>query len=159
MGPNAVGLARPWASPDYSRTAEGTRRAHAEAHDRADKQWGASRPAVVIGVVVGAMSVIAIGRLPYLYYSILRWVVTSGAVYFLVKYCLRKMTRGYIAALPFALLTIVFNPILPCHMRRGTWLWFDLFACALFFISAAYFFVRSIADRQRAGAAEGQKER
>jgi hypothetical protein len=80
-------------------------------------------------VFAAIMLIIALGNLPYRYFTVLRWVV------FLVS--LRAgadagKTNSVWWALGFLAIAIVFNPFLPLRLDRDIWQLTDI-ASALFF--------------------------
>ena len=82
---------------------------------------------------------VAVLRLPYEYYEVLRVVVTIAAVWIACKHfywnriCggwLKKPTHMIFV---FAIIAILFNPIIPVHLSKGLWVVIDLVAAFIFF--------------------------
>ncbi len=78
------------------------------------------------------MLLLAIPRLPYGYYTFLRWVVSATALFsvWAAHECKRKswvFVMGGIA--------ILFNPIIPVHLSKGAWVAIDFCAAIVFFVS------------------------
>lgn len=76
--------------------------------------------------------VIGIGRLPYSYYSCMRLVVCGFGVYFAVLSWRDGAAISKAWAATFVLAAILFNPIMPIHLRRATWLYLDIGGATLF---------------------------
>ena len=72
------------------------------------------------------------GLWPYGYYVILRWVVAGTALFVLwVAYKLeRKIWIGLTA-----ITAILFNPIVPIHLDKETWVVIDFIVAGVFLIS------------------------
>jgi uncharacterized membrane protein (DUF441 family) len=100
------------------------------------------RPHFVPALLAAAMLVVALAKLPYGYYTALRWVTCAVAVY--VTF-LGVAGEQIWAAWPFALIALLFNPVLPVHLTRGIWRPLDIAAAALFVASA--FVIRSLPER------------
>jgi len=78
------------------------------------------------------MLFLAIPRLPYAYYIFLRWVVSATALFsaWAAYECRRKpwvFVMGGIA--------ILFNPIIPVHLSKETWIVIDFTAAIVFLAS------------------------
>jgi len=107
--------------------------------------------------------VLAIARLPYAYYTFTRVVTFVAAALiayfgFLEKRRVVQVWSGLLVGI-----AVLFNPIVPIHLNRTTWLYLDLGAAAVFL--AHLVFVRnkldssspadtSVSDRHR-GDAQG----
>ena len=87
-------------------------------------------------VFIAALFLIgAIGAWPYSYYQLLRWVVCAVGAYSAYKtYKLGRAGWTWI----FAVIAVLFNPITPFYMQRGTWQIFDLIASIPFIIFPFY---------------------
>jgi len=69
---------------------------------------------------------------PYSYYQILRWVVSASAVY--VAYVAHKNNKtGWLW--PMIIVAIVFNPLWPIYLSKGTWSILDFIVAVLFIVS------------------------
>ncbi len=74
---------------------------------------------------------IALGRLPYGYYMLLRVVVLAAAI--LVAIMIYQRDRAFTAwAALFVVAAIVFNPFVPLPLTRGIWSILNLAAASLF---------------------------
>ncbi len=78
----------------------------------------------------------ALGRWPYDFYTLLRLGICSASFYVVVKAI--KAKRPIWAWLMVGI-AVLFNPLLPVYVRRGTWRVLDLFAAACFAVSAIMF--------------------
>ena len=92
------------------------------------------RPHLVLCLIAAVLSLIALGRLPYGYFTLLRWVVTAVSLYVAV---LGYRSGQKWSAPLFALLAIVFNPLVPLHLSRGIWRPLDVSAAVLMLMAAA----------------------
>jgi hypothetical protein len=69
---------------------------------------------------------------PYVYYQILRWVVTGTALFLLwTAYELEKKTWLWI----MGAVAILFNPIAPIYLDKGIWAVIDFIVAIVFIIS------------------------
>ena len=77
--------------------------------------------------------VVATVRLPYGYYTLTRIVVCGIAAWFaIVGWNDSQMSRVWSAA--FALIAILFNPVMPIYLKRGTWFYFDILTAVAFLV-------------------------
>jgi hypothetical protein len=83
------------------------------------------RPHLVPALISAAMLLAAIGRWPYGYFVLMRWVVCSSAVFVAV---VAYKGRRYWGTWLYGLLALLFNPIIPVHLSRGTWRPLDVVA-------------------------------
>ncbi len=90
-------------------------------------------PRLAIWIVPAILSIVALAQLPYGYYQFLRIVICIAATYLTYReYQLDdKIT---IWAVIFALLAVLFNPIIPVHLKRDIWAVFNII-CAIIFIA------------------------
>lgn len=72
---------------------------------------------------------------PYIYFQVLRWVVTLVGIYIIYR---NKNVKNSIWIIIFSIISILFNPIFPITLSRDTWLVIDT-VTALIFIASAYF--------------------
>ncbi|ANM17172.1 hypothetical protein AMK06_CH02276 [Rhizobium sp. N541] len=81
-------------------------------------------------VPAGAL-LLALLPLPYGYYILLRLVVASFSLYLSYRYSgnAAKMT-GW--ALAFLLVAVLWNPVVPIFLDRGSWFVLDLVAAVMF---------------------------
>lgn len=82
--------------------------------------------------IVMLLLAIPSGLWAYGYYVILRWVVTIAALFVLwVAHTLKKNVWVGI----MAIVAILFNPIYPVYLDKGTWVIINLMAAVLFLVS------------------------
>lgn len=81
-------------------------------------------------VVIGGLVASVIPVWPYGFYKLLRLVVTGVAVYALHVFGIRNSTR----TAGLALVALAFNPVLPVHLPRLTWLPIDLAVAYWFWV-------------------------
>ena len=87
----------------------------------------ALRVATVVVVLAAAGVLIgALGRHPYSYYTVLRWLACSAAVVLVWRGAVQGVKWAW-ALMPLA---ILFNPIAPLHFSRETWQILDIAAAA-----------------------------
>lgn len=81
-------------------------------------------------VPVGAL-LLALLPLPYGYYFLLRWLVAGFSLYLAYRYSgnAAKLT-GW--ALAFLFVAVLWNPIVPIFLDRGSWFVLDLAAAGIF---------------------------
>lgn len=71
----------------------------------------------------------ALGRWPYGYYVLLRWVVCAAAAY--IAFQAHNSNRsGFVWA--FGVVAVLFNPLSPIYLNREIWQVIDLLVAALF---------------------------
>jgi len=76
----------------------------------------------------------ALGDWPYAYYQLLRWIVCGvGAYSAYVAYTQKR--RGWTGI--FVVIAILFNPMVPFYLERGTWQVLDIIA-AIPFLAFAF---------------------
>ena len=69
---------------------------------------------------------------PYGYYILLRWVVTASAIFLVwIAYNLKKTFWLFL----MGIIALLFNPIVPIHLNKETWVIIDLIVATLFFVS------------------------
>ncbi len=92
-------------------------------------------------IVPIALLLIGLADLPAGYYTLVRIVVCMACVY--ASYLSYKSDEKVgIATVSFALLAILFNPIIPVYLRdKGLWTTVDLIAAAL--LAIRYFTLKS----------------
>ncbi|MFV0506889.1 MAG: DUF6804 family protein [Bacteroidales bacterium] len=84
----------------------------------------------VILLICASLLFLSIANLPIGYFTFLRIVVTMGALYGIITEYKEEINFWVIA---FALVTILFNPILPIHLNdKSLWIPIDLTAGLLF---------------------------
>jgi len=80
----------------------------------------------------------ALGSWPYAYYQLLRWIVCGVGAY--SAYLAYTQNRKGWAGI-FAVVAILFNPIMPFYLERDTWQIIDVIAAIPFL---AYAFTKKL---------------
>jgi len=84
----------------------------------------------VISVVILLLAIPSL--FPYGYYQFLRWVVTATAIFILyLSYKLNK--KAWLWSM--VAISILFNPIVPIYLTKGTWVVIDFIVSILFLVS------------------------
>lgn len=73
---------------------------------------------IAAGVLFGAL-----GRQPYAYYTLLRWVVCAVAAYAAFRASVSGKV-GWVWVL--GIVALLFNPIIPVHLNREVWAFVDV---------------------------------
>jgi hypothetical protein len=93
----------------------------------------------LLWAVAAALLLIGTMHLPYGYYTFLRLAICAfGAVLTFAE--AQRRPIGPTWAVAFALLALVFNPVIPVYLKRDIWFFVDLIAAA--FICAHLISVR-----------------
>jgi hypothetical protein len=86
----------------------------------------------LVHFVPAGMLAAAIGRWPYEYYMILRVMVfAAGLLAAALIYQRSKQVTIWVGL--FVIMAIVFNPIIPVHLRRGVWSILNVLGAGIFF--------------------------
>ncbi len=93
------------------------------------RRFFALRPHLVPSLIAAVMLLAALGRWPYGYYKLLRWVVCAAAVFVVV---LAVLYEKQWAAWPFGVVALAFNPLIPIHLNRDIWRVVDLLVAVAF---------------------------
>jgi hypothetical protein len=96
----------------------------------------------LLWLVAVALLLVATMKLPYGYYTLLRIAICGfcGVVAF---FSFTERSFGWGTA--FALMAILFNPIIPIYLKRQDWFWLDVGTAA---IIAAHLIHRLFAERR-----------
>ena len=87
----------------------------------------------ILSIIAGAMLLLAIPSIwPYGFFQILRWVVTGIAIY--NGNIAHKIHSGF-WLWTMVIIAILFNPIIPIHLAKETWIVIDLVPAILFITS------------------------
>lgn len=89
---------------------------------------------MIPAVIAGALLLVALGELPYGYYTFMRWALTASAIWMIVA-ASRSVSRW--TAVPLTMLAILFNPIVPVYLQRDIWVLIDIFAAIVFVVLGA----------------------
>ena len=90
------------------------------------------RPHLAPSLIAAVFCLGAMGRWPYGYYILLRWVVCAAAVFVVVLAVLYK--KQWIAW-PFGVVAVAFNPLIPIHLTREVWRVADLVVAVGFVVA------------------------
>jgi hypothetical protein len=83
-----------------------------------------------VWIVPVILLAIAVSRLPYGYYTFLR-IVTCGAATFIAVSGFQKGLATQVWPVLLILIAVLFNPFVPIHLHRSTWLYLDLGAASV----------------------------
>jgi len=87
---------------------------------------------VIVRLVAVVLLLWALDRHPYGYYKLLRWVVCGASVYAgFIALEIEKKPWVWV----FGIIAILFNPIIPVHLDRGTWAIIDSVVAGILGIS------------------------
>jgi hypothetical protein len=87
-----------------------------------------------ISLVCGFALIIAVFNLPIGYYTLLRIVVTIGSVVLLIQEAKDGINFWVIV---FALIGILFNPIIPVYINdKSSWIPIDIICAVIFFVKS-----------------------
>lgn len=84
----------------------------------------------------------------YSYFALLRWVVCTVGAYSAAE-AWRVHRTGFVWLC--AVLSLLFNPLLPVHLDRGTWRVVDILAACLLAASAVLLTLAEKEERREAG--------
>ncbi len=87
---------------------------------------------VSIIAILALLLAIPSGIWPYGYYVLLRWVIT-GVALFVLSIANKLQKEEWVKLM--AGIAILFNPILPIHLDKETWVIIDFIVAILFFAS------------------------
>ncbi|MGB7768662.1 MAG: DUF6804 family protein [Verrucomicrobiia bacterium] len=94
---------------------------------------------IIAKLIAVVMLFAALGRHPYDYYTILRWIA-CGVSAFTAFQAAETKKFGWLAV--FVIVAIVLNPIAPLHLKRDTWALVDIAAGVLLLLSVAVMDIR-----------------
>ena len=92
---------------------------------------------IIARIVAIAMLIFAVGRLPYDYYTLLRFVVCGVSAYGV--YCAVEIVGENGWAWFFGVVAVLFNPLLPIYLKKDTWAFIDLGVALLLVVSLFLF--------------------
>lgn len=88
-----------------------------------------TRAFLAFRIAVAALLVVALGDWPYAYFTVLRVLTTVAAI----EVCVVARSQAkYSWLLPFAAISILWNPLFPVRFGRDAWILLDLLAAVLF---------------------------
>ena len=86
----------------------------------------------VARLIAAGMLVVAVGRHPYSYYTLMRFAVCIVAAYAGFRSSERRQ-QGWMWT--FGGIAVLFNPFIPIHLDRSTWAVLDVVAAGVFVAS------------------------
>lgn len=90
-----------------------------------------------LSITAGLMLLLAIPAIwPYGYFQILRWVVSGVAIY--NAYFAHELKKD-VWVFVMVTVSILFNPIAPVFLQKGTWVILDLITSVLMFATIIRF--------------------
>jgi len=100
---------------------------------------------VVARVIAGILLLIALDRLPYDFYTLLRFVVCGVTAYgaYLALELKRKEWMW-----SFGIVAVLFNPIVPIHLRKDTWAFIDVGVAIFLFVSIFLFKDKKTSEKE-----------
>jgi len=102
------------------------------------------RPLLIPAIIAAIILLGALGRWPYGYYQLLRWVTCGVAVYVaFLAYAWEKKWATYL----FGFIAVLFNPLLPIYLSREIWQPIDVI-CALLFVVVTFILEKPV-EQQR----------
>lgn len=90
---------------------------------------------IVAKLATAVMLFAAMARHPYDFYTLLRWVVCSVSAFAAVRAANAQQT-GWVWA--FAVVALLFNPVIPVHLKRDTWVFIDFIVAVFLIISIPF---------------------
>lgn len=93
------------------------------------------KSALPLGIVGATLSIIALGDLPYGYYTFLRIAITTIAILLSVA-AVKTGDKGWLWVL--VPIGIVWNPLIPVFLSRETWAGLNLLAALMLVLAGAY---------------------
>ena len=91
------------------------------------------RPHLIPAIIAALILLGALGRWPYGYYQLLRWVTCGAAIFVaFMAYNWQKIWAVWL----FGIIAVLFNPIALIHLAKDTWQPIDVI-CALLFVAIA----------------------
>jgi len=91
-----------------------------------------NRAFMIARVIAIVMLIIALGKNPYNYYKLLRFVVCSVCIY---GVCLSQQLTKRPWIWGFSIIAVLFNPVIPLHLDRETWAVVNIAVAAGFLLS------------------------
>ena len=83
-------------------------------------------------IIAAILLFLALGKHPYGYYKLLRFVVCGVTVYG-VYFAIKMEKIGWVWT--FGIIAVLFNPLIPIYLRRGIWQFIDLAVAVLLLLS------------------------
>ena len=96
-----------------------------------DKNLLQKRPHLIPCIVAAVILFGALGDWPYGYYQLIRWITCGAAVWVAV---LAYGWEKNWATVVFAIVAVLFNPLVPIHLSRDLWQPIDVICAVLFVV-------------------------
>jgi hypothetical protein len=91
----------------------------------------------IVWFVPALLLLIAVWRLPYGYYTLIR-IMTCGVAVLIAVAGLQERPTVQTWSLPLFAIAVLFNPLVPIHLGRATWFYLDLGAAAIFVLHLVF---------------------
>jgi hypothetical protein len=91
----------------------------------------------IVWIAPALLLLIAVWRLPYGYYTFTR-VITCGIAVLIAAAGMRERPVVRIWSASLLAIVVLFNPLVPIHLSRATWFYFDLGAAAIFVLHLVF---------------------
>jgi hypothetical protein len=90
---------------------------------------------IIARIIAAGLLVWSLARHPYDYYTLMRWIVCATAGYLTyVSYDSKKTPWVWV----FGGIAILFNPIIPIHLKKTTWAAIDVVAGVIMIVSILF---------------------
>ena len=96
---------------------------------------------IVMGFVSSVIVFLALFRLPYGYYTFLRWFITFYCICS-IKITYKIMTTTY--TLIYLILGILFNPFIPVYLTRELWMIIDIITGIIITVITIYLLSKNV---------------
>ena len=85
-------------------------------------------------MVSGALLLLALpSGWDYFFYILLRWIICGSSIYMAWQAYRMKVNAWLV---PFTIIAVLFNPLLPVYLSKEMWALFDISAAVVFFAAA-----------------------
>jgi hypothetical protein len=84
----------------------------------------------LIWLVTIALLLLATAKIPYAYYTLLRFAICGfSAIIAFAEW--EQAALGRTISISFAFIALLFNPLAPFYLKRGTWFYIDIVVAVL----------------------------
>jgi hypothetical protein len=91
----------------------------------------------IVWFVPALLLLIAVWRLPYGYYTFTR-ILACGVAVLIAVAGVPERPVVQIWSVPLLAIAVLFHPLVPIHLNRATWFYFDLGAAAIFILHLVF---------------------
>jgi hypothetical protein len=91
----------------------------------------------IVWLVPALMLLIAVWPLPYGYYTFTR-ILTCGVAVLIAVAGVPERPVVRVWSVPLFVIAVLFNPLIPIHLNRATWFYFDFGAAAIFVLHLVF---------------------